>query len=108
MPGEFCPALAFRQIATDAGRECRAFDQERHLLIVRPLRADGFALAGIAPKLRTMPDPGQLQSGLQGDDRVSGVRRATADLDLAPAMQFVNGTFNLQGCPLQALAEGGR
>lgn len=85
MPGELRLPLALRQIGPDAGGQGRAFDQPRDLLIAEPIGSDLLALASHAPEQRAVADPRQLQPDLQGDDRAGRIRRAAADLELAPA-----------------------
>jgi len=85
MAGEFLRPFAFAQITAHAGCKHCLFDQTRDFLVVETIWTDILALAADAAKQWAFVDPGELDPGLDGNDRAGGAGRTTADLDLTPA-----------------------
>lgn len=71
--GKFQPALDLRKIAANAGDERRLLHQARHLLVVKPIRADILALAGHATEEGAFGELGELDPGFDCGDRAGGV-----------------------------------
>src|SRR6202162_5621138 len=85
MPGELQLPLRLGKIAADAGSQGCALDQASDVPVGQPVRANLFGAFGNAPEQRPVRDAGELEPGLESDDRTGGVAGATADFDLAPA-----------------------
>jgi hypothetical protein len=83
--GKLEGALDLAEIAAHAGSQCGALYQPRHFPVVQPFRPDRLALSRNTPKERTVRQPGELDPGLDCDDRARSVGGTAADLDLSPS-----------------------
>src|SRR5271166_2477251 len=83
MPGKLLLPVTFRQIASNARGDRQALDQARDVAVVETFGSN------LAPDHRPEQGPArdarESQPGLERGDRAGGVRRAAANLDLAPA-----------------------
>ena len=83
MAGEFFLPLALGEVAAHPGGKRGVLDQTGDVPVGQPLGAD--LAAADATEHRPDRDPRKFEPGLQRNDGAGGVRRAAADLDLAPA-----------------------
>src|SRR5271165_7353874 len=83
MPGKLLLSVTFGQIAANARGDRQALDQARDVAVVETFGSD--LASDDRPEQGPARDARELQPGLKRGDRTGGVRRAAADLDLAPA-----------------------